>query len=204
MTNTELFIKNIEGFGHSLSGFDFSEGASDEQIDEVEKLIKRTLPDDFKLFLKNINGQHSDKLYLLPDQALLFSCEEIISEYKGLTDFFEDTIEFYNKYQYNDKIRCSVWSESRVPIAGRDGYYLFLDFDPGPNGTIGQVIFLINECDLVVLASSFKNFLNSYNDHIKNKTLQIREISNGQDSNYRLTNDSDYLNGQEFAKLFGQ
>jgi cell wall assembly regulator SMI1 len=140
MTNTELFIKNIEGFGHSLSDFDFSEGASEEQIDEVEKLIKRTLPDDFKMFLKNINGQHSDKLFLLPDQALLFSCEEIITEYKGLTDFFEDTIEFYNKYQYNDKIRCTIWSESRVPFAGRDGYYLFLDFDPGPNLLCGHKI----------------------------------------------------------------
>jgi cell wall assembly regulator SMI1 len=204
MTNIELFIRNIESFGHSLSDLDFSEGASDEQLNEVEKLIKRALPDDFKLFLKNINGQHSDKLYFLPDQALLFSCEEIITEYNGQTEYFEDTIEFYNDYQCKDKIRCTVWSESRVPIGGRDGYYLFLDFDPGPNGTIGQVIFLINECDFVLLAPSFKDFLNKYNELMENKTFQIREIIKEKDLNYRLTNHLDYLNGQEFAKLFGQ
>ena len=204
MTNMELFIRNIEGFGHSLSDLGFSEGASDEQIDEVEKLIKQTLPDDFKLFLKNINGQLSDKLYFLPDQALLFSCEEIITEYNGQSKYFEDTLEFYNKYQYKDKIRCTVWSESRVPIAGRDGYYLFLDFDPGPNGRIGQVIFLINECDFVVIAPGFKDFLNTYNELMKTKTLQIQRILHGQESNYRLTNQYDFLNGQDFANLFGQ
>jgi cell wall assembly regulator SMI1 len=204
MTSTELFIRNIEGFGHSLSDLGFLEGASDEQIDEVEKLIKQTLPDDFKLFLKNINGQLSDKLYFLPDQALLFSCEEIITEYNGQSEYFEDTLEFYNKYQYKDKIRCTVWSESRVPIAGRDGYYLFLDFDPGPNGRIGQVIFLINECDFVVIAPGFKDFLNTYNELMKSKTLQIRRILHGQESNYRLTNQNDFLNGQDFANLFGQ
>tara|TARA_R110000868_G_C10669168_1_gene746452 strand:+ start:65 stop:691 length:627 start_codon:yes stop_codon:yes gene_type:complete len=204
MRNAELFIRNIESFGQSISDFDFSVGASDAQIDKVEKLIKRTFPHDFKLFLKKINGQKSDKLLFLPDEALLFSCEEIINEYKLFSDYFEDSIEFYNQYQDNGKIRRTVYSESRVPFAGRDGYYLFLDFDPGPNGKIGQIIFLINECDLIVLAESFTDFIKSYNEHLKNKTLEIRKISNGKYSNYRLTNNSDYLNGQEFAKLFGQ
>jgi cell wall assembly regulator SMI1 len=204
MSNTEIFISNIEDFGQSLSELGFSEGASGEQIGEVEKLINRPLPDEFKSFLKKINGQHSDSFYFLPDQALLFSCEEIISEYTGQIEYFEDTIEFYNEYQYNDKIRCTVWAEYRIPIAGRDGYYLFLDFDPGPKGTKGQVIFLINESDFVVLAPSFEDFLDIYNEHMKTKTLQIRKISAGQYSHYRLTNHSDFLNGQEFAKLFGQ
>jgi cell wall assembly regulator SMI1 len=81
---------------------------------------------------------------------------------------------------------------------------LFLDFDPGPNGRIGQVIFLINECDFVVIAPGFKDFLNTYNELMKSKTLQIRRILHGQESNYRLTNQNDFLNGQDFANLFGQ
>lgn len=202
MNNIELFIRNIESFGQSLSELGFSKGASEEQIKEVEKIIKRSLPEDFKLFLKEINGQKSDKLYLLPDEALLFSCDEIISEYKEQSDFFEDSIEFYNEFQDLDKIRCTFLSESRIPIAGRDGYFLFLDFDPVPNGTIGQVIFLINECDFVVLASNFNDFLYKYNDLMKNNILQIKEISNGQNNKYRLTNQSDFLNGIDFAKVF--
>lgn len=204
MTSTELFIKNIESFGYSVSELGFSPGASQEQISEVENLIQHTLPYDYKCILQNINGQHSDKFYFLPDEALLFSCEEIINAYKGQIEYFDDGIEFYDKYQFNNKIRSNIWSASRVPIAGRDGYYLSLDFDPGPNGTIGQVIFLINECDFVVLAPGFKDFLNKYNELINNKTLQIREILTGKHSHYRLTNDSDFLNGQAFAKLFGQ
>ncbi len=204
MTNTELFIKNIESFGLSLWDLGFLEGAPDKQMNEVESVIKRPLPDDFRLFLKNINGQLSDNFYFLPDQALLFSCDEIVAEYKDQMHFFADTSEFYNIYQFNDKIRCTVWSESRVPIAGRDDYYLFLDFDPGPNGTEGQVIFLINECEFVVLAPDFSGFIALYNNLIMNRTLQIRKITNGQDVNYRLTTDVDFLNGQDFARLFGQ
>jgi cell wall assembly regulator SMI1 len=204
MSNIEQFIKNIESFGNSLSDLGFQQGAKSDQINEVERVIKRKLPLAFQMFLKRINGQYSDKFYFLPDEALLFSCEEIIAEYNLQMEYFEDTIEFYNVYQFNDKIRRTVWSESRIPIAGRDGYYLFLDFDPGPNGSVGQIIFLINECDFVVLATDFSNFIDLYNELIITRTLQIRKIENGKYVAYRLTTDSDFLDGQDFKKLFGQ
>jgi cell wall assembly regulator SMI1 len=203
MTSTDFF-RNIEDFGHNLADLGFSDGATKEQIIELENELNRTLPDEFKQFIKRVNGQVSDKFYFLPDQALLFSTQDIISEYKSLLEYVDDTIEFYDEYQFKDKVRCPVWSESRIPIAGNDGYYLFLDYDPGPNGNIGQVIFLTNECDYVVLSPTFKDFIDNYNKLILNQTLKIKEIVEGQYSHFRLTNDKDFLDGNDFVELFGQ
>lgn len=203
MTNMDFF-KNIENFGHTLADLGFSDGATKEQIIELEDALNRTLPDEFKQFIKKVNGQVSGNFYFLPDQALLFSTQDIINEYKSLLEYVDDTIEFYDEYQFKDKVRCSVWSESRIPIAGNDGYYLFLDYDPGPKGNIGQVIFLINECEYVVLSPTFKDFIVNYNKLIISKTLKIRKIVEGQYSYFRLTNNKDFLDGNDFVELFGQ
>jgi len=204
MTNVEQFINNISGFGQTFSDLGLIEGATNKQIDAIEKVVKRQLPETFREFLQKINGQRNDNFYFLPDQALLLSCEEIIIEYVEQSEFFEDTIEFYNDYQFDDKIRCTVWSETRVPIAGRDGYFLFIDFDPAPNGTYGQIIFLIDECGFVVLSPNFDDFLDNYNRLIMQKVLQIRRFDNEFGKYYRLTTELDFLDGLAFAKLFGQ
>ena len=204
MTNVEQFINNLKDFGHSFSDLGLSKGATIEQIDRIEKTIKRQLPESFKTFLQHIDGQSNDNFYFLPDQALLLSCEEIIDEYEGQSEFFEENIDFYNDCQCENKIRCPVWSESKVPIAGRDGYYLFIDFDPAPNGTYGQIIFLVNECDSVVLSPNFSDFIDNYNYLIIEKVLKVKHFDNEYGKFYRLTTDSDFLDGIDFAKLFGQ
>ncbi|MFN6086866.1 MAG: SMI1/KNR4 family protein, partial [Fluviicola sp.] len=168
------------------------------QIEVLEKVIKRQLPESFKIFLKIINGQKNDNFYFLPDQSLLFSSDEIINEYKAQSECFEDCLEFYNDFQCVEKVRCTVFSETRIPIAGRDGYYLFLDFDPGPNGSVGQIIYLVNECDFVVLAPSFDKFIDNYNFLILNNDFKIQNFGNY----YRLTNESNFLDGLDFENLF--
>ena len=192
------FITNLKNFNLDFNELGLKSGASNEQIEALEKVIKRQLPDSFKFFLEIINGQRNDNFYFLPDQSLLFSCEEIIIEYIAQSECFEDCLEFYNDFQCVDKVRCTVFSETRIPIAGRDGYYLFLDFDPGPKGTVGQIIYLINECDFVVLAQSFDKFIDNYNFLISSNDFKIQHFENY----YRLTNESNFLDGLDFENLF--
>jgi cell wall assembly regulator SMI1 len=55
-----------------------------------------------------------------------------------------------------------VAKKGRIPIAGTpywDGDSTFIDLDPGPEGTPGQVITMISECDFVVLGPSFEHAL---------------------------------------------
>lgn len=47
------------------------------------------------------------------------------------------------------------------------------DNDPGPNGKIGQIIYLINECDFIVLADSFREFIDLYIDRNAKRTFRI-------------------------------
>lgn len=198
MQTIDKFITNLKNFNLDFKNLGIKSGASNEQIDSLEIQIKQRLPESYKYFLGKINGQKNDNFYFLPDQSLLLSIEEIIIEYKAQSEYFEDSLEFYNDFQCADKVRCTVFSETRIPIAGRDGYYLFLDFDPGPKGAIGQIIYLINECDFVVLAQSFHEFIENYNRLISNNDFKIHHFGNF----YRLTNESRFLDGLDFEKLF--
>lgn len=61
-----------------------------------------------------------------------------------------------------DRVRSGTYRAQRIPIAGTpywDGDTTYLDLDPGPAGTSGQLITLVSECDFVTLGPSFESAL---------------------------------------------
>jgi cell wall assembly regulator SMI1 len=56
------------------------------------------------------------------------------------------------------KLKGGVYRTGRIPVAGpirRDSERTFLDLDPGPSGTRGQLITMVSAADFVVIDASF-------------------------------------------------
>ena len=66
-------------------------------------------------------------------------------------------------------VRTVAYDERWLPIAERNGDVIwFLDFDPAPGGTAGQVIRVDLECgEWVVCAPSFESYLAAYLDELR-------------------------------------
>jgi cell wall assembly regulator SMI1 len=60
-------------------------------------------------------------------------------------------------------------SRTSVPFAGATGlgYRLFVDLNPGPDGTVGQIIHDATEVDMVVLAADLTTFFERYADALE-------------------------------------
>ncbi len=197
----EKFISMIQSFGHSMAELGFSEGASEKEIKQIETKTKQVLSDDFKLFLTYFNGQKNDDFYFLPDQVKLLSASEIIDEWTINLDYVND--EFYNEFQDNDRIRDTICSITRIPIALQEGFgVLCIDNDPGPKGKVGQLIFLVDECNFIVLADSFSHLIDLYIENIENGILKIVGEDEGCPNKYRLRSDNYDIDGESFAAIF--
>jgi cell wall assembly regulator SMI1 len=56
------------------------------------------------------------------------------------------------------KLKGGIYRTGRIPLAGpvrREGEKTFLDLDPGPAGTRGQLITMVSASDFVVIDASF-------------------------------------------------
>ncbi len=197
------FIDLIQSNGHTLDELGFSTGASETEIETIETETGQTLPDELKQFLSTINGQNNEDFYFLPDQVRLFSCEEIIDEWKQEQEYADDSTEFYDQYQNDDKIRCTIYHKSRVPFAGQEGFGIVcIDNDPGPKGKKGQIIYLIDECDFIVLADSFNELINLYIDRMQKGILKFQNEKEGYPNKYRLKSNAKEMDGLAFGEIF--
>lgn len=188
----EIFIDLIQLSGYSLSELGFSPGASNEEIKAIETVTGQVIPDELKLFLSYINGQNTVDFYFLPDQVRLFSCQEIIDEWNEEQVYAPDTEEFYNQFHYEDKIRNTIYHSTRVPFASQEGFGIVcIDNDPGPRGKAGQIIYLINECDFIVLADSFKEFISFYIECMRKGILKFENEKEDYPNKFRLKSDSE-------------
>lgn len=193
----------INGCGYDLPGLGFSNGTSSAEISMLENVTGQTLSDDFKLFLSYINGQANDSIFFLPDQTSLFSVEEIIGAWKAEQECAYETEEFYNNFEQDDKIRCTVFHKSRIAFGGQDGLgTIYIDNDPGPNGKVGQVIYLVTECSFVLLADSFSELLKIYIDGIEGGLLKLKKELEGLPNALRLLPNTNEASGYAFAESF--
>ncbi len=183
----EEFLQLLEkGTGLTKKELGFNEGASQEELQNLESEIRKEcqestteLPfdalNDLKEMLSVSSGQ--DERFRLWGGPFL-NVKEILEEYPGvLYDDEEEEEEFYNEFQDDDKIRCLIFHHSRIPFSSDPGIIHFLlDFDPAPEGKVGQVIWNISECDYEVLADSLKEFFQLLNKGLKNGSFKVVKV----------------------------
>lgn len=139
---------------------EFFSPASEADIAHVEQVTGIHFPDA----LRNFYMIHAGTSFgWLPEGMWLLTLDGMLKNWKAFTELCEEfPPEDYEETEDGTHWEC-VYDPWRLPIATReDGPELFLDFRPGSKGSVGQVLYLINECDFVVVGKSFEDFLEKY------------------------------------------
>jgi cell wall assembly regulator SMI1 len=137
-------------------------GATEKAIAAAEKAMKLGFPPDFRASLAVHDGQVTDgngPLFpWMPGCPPLLSVARILERWKdeqALAAKREPKKEWFDA---GGKLKGGVYRTGRIPIAGplrRDSERTFLDMDPGPSGTRGQLITMVSAADFVVIDTSF-------------------------------------------------
>ncbi len=120
--------------------------ATEKDLKAAEKELGRPFPADVRASLRLHDGQAAGKAVTfpwLPGCPPMYSVEAIVAEHKKLSRAPKpkaDTCDATNRVRSGAR-------PARIPIA--DGTYL--DFDPGPAGTAGQLITAVTKTDFVVI-----------------------------------------------------
>jgi cell wall assembly regulator SMI1 len=182
----------------------FEPGCSESQVSDLEKLLGLSLPQDFRAFLRNANGQSDPhRLGFPPDQLNFLGVAEIATLWKELLDKQDD--EFMDELTFDDKVRWILFHPRRVPIAHNEiaGTYLFLDFIPGPEGHDGQLVFNVNEVDCVVVEDSVTALLDRYLTALQTGTMTLEPKPREHGDGYWFTVDGRYIDYEVYQELKG-
>jgi len=145
------------------------EGATQTNIQALEREIAMELPKEFKESLSIHDGQESRSSSILGGAWELLSTsgaltqirmyreltqdKKLSSMFLGPSDGLKDTAKIKNIY----------WNSCSVPIGDNSGNHFLLDLDPEPKGTYGQVIQFTRAVGPErVVAQSFADWLEKY------------------------------------------
>lgn len=144
---------------------EFAKGASDAQLKTLQANFAHILPPSFVSMLRNTNGgtgRHNANGIFFGSE--LMSVDRILSELESWQQIIDSGLEgFTDPYHSfpSDTIQPVYVDPNWLPfVADGAGNFIALDYNPGPNGKVGQVIsFGADEIELLQLAPSFPEFL---------------------------------------------
>lgn len=152
---------------------DLNPGCSSEDIDELERRLDCSLPEDLKTFYRRHNGQKKEttgifcglpflRVNELYDQWSVW--RELAEGFAREAEDFGDenlALEITGESYPIDAVKPIYINLKWIPIAhDGGGNHLGIDLDPGSTGVIGQVInFGRDEKNKFVLASSLTGFI---------------------------------------------
>ena len=123
------------------------------KLKKIERIEGYELPEYFKQFYKEHNGGMVGNIEFL-------MLDEIINEINIISEE-ENIINENLEVEPKGSIKKVEYGEKRVPfITDYSGNFVGIDFDPGVNGVIGQVInYGGDEEKMYVFANTFKDFI---------------------------------------------
>jgi cell wall assembly regulator SMI1 len=140
-------------------------GASEKAIAAAEKTMKLAFPPDVRASLAIHDGQTFEVgapvFPWMPGCPPMLSIARIVERWKEEQDLAAKKQPKKEFLDATGKLKGGVYRTGRIPLAGpadprrRDGERTFLDMDPGPAGTKGQLITMVSATDFVVIDASF-------------------------------------------------
>ncbi len=156
-------------------------GASEEELNALEKRYNIKLPKDFREFYKYKNGSGYHFHILYPncegehiEPFYLFSIEEIIEEKDSFYDEDELMSDYYDEEEISEvdcRIKPYLKNRNWIPFAALAGgsLNLLLDYDPTDKGKEGQIISYIHDPDFIYyVADTFTEMLEKSNINLSN------------------------------------
>lgn len=133
-----------------------------DEIAEAEATLGIEFPEDFVESLLVHDGQEDHPtVFWLPAACRLGSLASLVRCWQSDREAYDDDPQ---RYEWLDKRRCTRqvhFHPKQIPIAGSpfwDYDRLLLDFVPGPEGRVGQVIARF-DVELAVVTSSWRELL---------------------------------------------
>ena len=156
-------------------------GASEQDIDAAERKMRLRFPADLRASIAAHDGQEDrDDLYdFLPGCDRLQPLDAIVARWEEEVGLHDPSEEIF--VSDDGLVQTLLWSPQRIPIAGNrwwDGNNTYCDLVPGPNGTSGQIITFVSECDLVCLGPSLEGALALYIERLESGGWMVDYTSN--------------------------
>ena len=154
----------VTALGTHAGSLGLRPGASDADIAAAEAALGVALPDDYKAWLRLHDGQDhvQNGIDWLPASGRLLPLAVTLERWRDEQEWVDPNDEGFKYGQDDRRIRCVIRHPKRIVIAGNlwgDGDNTYLDLVPGTDGVVGQVIVAVTECDFLVVANSFLDFL---------------------------------------------
>jgi cell wall assembly regulator SMI1 len=143
-------------------------GASEHEVANAEKKMGFRFPQDLRASILAHDGQEdaNDAFEFLPGCAQLKPLAAVVARWEEEVELAAGyTSEEREQVSEDGLVHTVLWDSKRIPIAGNyfwDGDNTYCDLLQGPNGSNGQIITFVSECDLVVLGPSLKGALDLY------------------------------------------
>ncbi len=179
----EVATSLINACKSKLDIFDYfmNKGATDVEIQELEKFTGQKLPASYIQLLKSYNGEKRSLGFLGSFGYL--GIEGVKNEWSFFKNAPETKPEAVNQVK---KITNILFSTKRIPFAhDGSGNFLCIDFIPNADGILGQIIYL--PCGdpepVSVIADSFDCFLNLMIGKIQSDKLKLVDEREDWDTN---------------------
>lgn len=143
-------------------------GASEEEISSLERLIGMSLPVDVKESYRMHNG-NSYLQGLFPYGLTLMSIDRIAQAWLLLVDRVAKGEVVYDENVFpKGPIRKTWWCQKWIPITEARADYSCIDMAPAEGGIVGQVICFFHETGpSYVEASSWQAYLSDFADALE-------------------------------------
>jgi len=157
-----------------------NDGATDDVLDELEELVNKKLPDNFKEFYRIHNGQDQDGFGLIDAEELL-SVERIIEEWNVWKELYDQGV-FADSVSEADKgVKEVWWNPHWIPITyDGSGNHYCLDMSPDDGGKKGQIIRIWHDSpERELIADSFQEWIEFFAEDLENEEYIFSEEYGG-------------------------
>jgi len=177
-----------------IDAFQLEDSVSESKLTRLESHLGQSLPEEFKVMLMQHDGQCEGALpmffgiFLLPAEFMLYEAADLEHASNRVGS------DYRSSSTPDGAIKSGYYNSGWLPfLSNYCGSYLALDFNPGPNGVVGQVINCgSDDHEKFVIASSFKEFIKIYFQQLDTFDYQIAKDP-AEDELFWLMNDSDLL-----------
>lgn len=158
--------------------------AASGELEDLATTIGQELPADLVASYRIHDGQADDAAGgMMPFGEnygdighSLASLEEVIMDYEMMTELLEGGDFVGIEKEPHDAIKAAPWNKGWIPIANDGGGdYHCVDLDPGPKGTWGQIITVVEGPTQAVIADSLAEWLQMVADEMEANLLSLTD-----------------------------
>lgn len=151
------------------------EGVTDADIETAEKAIGLSFPQEFKNFLKIMNGESNQSMGIIGNWRIM-KLEHIIKEWGNMKQMVEEGVFEGNTNKETPFVKGMWWNTKWIPIVtSGSGHFFVIDMDPNTKGKVGQIILFLHDSeDRFLVANSLTEWLEKITTDLENDVHKMR------------------------------